>query len=87
MVGMHNNSATALNRAIDRDLRDTERLDHLRGVLTRTLDAIMHDAERLEHPDAQWNPEDLLIDLQDHIEHIDIERNRIGSGSVVVDDE
>lgn len=80
------NYQIALERAIDRDIRDTEKLTHIRALVTQWLDALAPDAADAEHPDARWHPEDLLVDLMGHRKNIEGELERL-RGPVVLDDE
>jgi hypothetical protein len=81
------NYSGALERAIDRDIRDEERLMHIATLVAGWLDALAPDAHDMEHPDAKWHPEDLIIDLQGHALSIAHELKRLRSGPPVVDDE
>jgi hypothetical protein len=81
---MSNSYDRALDEAIDRDLRDGERLDHFATVITTAMDAIAHDVHPLEHPHGKWHPTDLMNALQHQLRHVQIERGRLG-GPVVVE--
>ena len=81
------NYQTALSRAIDRDIRDEERLAHIAGLVAGWLDQLAPDACDIEHPDARWHPADLIYDLQAHASNIAGELARLKSGAVVLDDE
>ena len=80
------NYSVALERAIDRDIRDEERLTHIAALVAGWLDALAPDAHDMEHPDAKWHPEDLLVDLMGHSKNIEGELERL-KGPVVLDDE
>lgn len=81
------NYAVALERAIDRDIRDEEKLVHIQALVAGWLDALAPDASDLEHPDARWHPEDLIVDLAAHASNIAAELERLRSGPPVVDDD
>jgi len=80
------NYDAALDDAIDRDLRDSERLAHFLKVITEALDAIARDVYPMEHPNARWHPGDLVDDLQGHIRSITSEQTRL-RGPVTLEDE
>lgn len=81
------NYSVALERAIDRDIRDEERLAHIHALVTGCLDALAPDAADMESPVAKWHPEDLIVDLQGHALSIAHELERLRSGPPVLDDE
>lgn len=81
---MRSNYNAALTDAIDRDMRDQERLAHIADLVTNLLDALIPDAEALEHPDARWCPGDLIDSLQGELTSIRHELARVSSGPVVI---
>ena len=81
------NYSVALERAIDRDIRDEERLTHIHALVTGWLDALAPDSSDMEGPAAKWHPEDLIVDLQAHASNIAGELERLRSGPPVIDDD
>ena len=81
---LHDNYDARLDAAIDRDLRDAERLDFIANLVANMLDALIPDAHDLEHPNARWNPDDLIVDLRSHAKNIAFERQRL-AGPVVIE--
>ena len=83
------NYAVALERAIDRDIRDEERLEHLASLVTEWLDLLVPELKsgRLEHPDARWEPDDLAVDLQAHLNNIRHEQEKLKGPPVLDDDD
>lgn len=71
--------------AIDRDLRDQERLAHIDALVAELLDALIPDMHDLEHPDARWHPADLVDVLQDQRKSLKWELQRVSRGPVVID--
>ena len=82
-----NNRERALMDAIDRDLRDAERLEHIIGLTSTLLDALIPDMDPLEHPDIRWHPGDLADALADQLKSMRHELGRVRSLSVVLADE
>lgn len=82
-----NNYDPAHEAAIDRDLRDSERLEHFVHVIHTALDAVARDAYPLEHPHARWQPGDLIDALQGELISIRHEIHRMTTGPVVVEAE
>ena len=80
------NYNVALERAIDRDVRDTERLDHLHALISGWLDQLIPELDPLEHPLHHWHPADLADDLQGHLKSIRTEQMRM-RGPVYVDED
>lgn len=80
------NYSVAMERAIDRDIRDVEKLTAIHTMVARWLDELAPEAADAEHPDARWHPEDLLVDLMGHRKNIEGELERL-RGPVVLDDE
>lgn len=82
------NYTVALERAIDRDIRDDERLEHLANLVAGWLDQLIPElqAGALEHPGAKWEPSDLAADLQTHLNNIRHEQENL-RGPVVLDDD
>ena len=78
----------ALRDAVDRDLRDAERLDHIQTLVTNLLDALVPEMETgaLEHPDSRWHPDDLVTDLMGHLKSIHWEQQRVSRGPIVLGD-
>lgn len=81
------NYSVALERAIDRDIRDVEKLTAIHTMVLRWLDELAPEAADAEHPDARWHPEDLIVDLMGHSKNIEGELERLRSGPPVVDDD
>lgn len=81
------NYSVALERAIDRDIRDEERLTHIAALVANWLDALAPDAGDMESPRAKWHPEDLIVDLLGHATSIAAELERLRSGPPDVDEE
>ena len=80
------NYNVALERAIDRDIRDEERLEHIGALVAGWLDALAPDAHDMEHPKAKWHPEDLLVDLVGHARSIADELERLRGPTVIDED-
>ena len=80
------NYTVALERAIDRDIRDEERLTHLANLVAGWLDQLIPDLAPLEHPEHRWHPGDLVDDLQGHLKSIRAEQMRM-RGPVYVDED
>ena len=80
------NYTVALERAIDRDIRDEERLDHLHALISGWLDQLIPDLAPLEHPGHRWHPGDLVDDLQGHLKSIRAEQQRL-KGPLYVDED
>lgn len=83
---MISNYGTAHERAIDRDIRDTEKLAAIHTMIGRWLDELAPESSDCEHPDSRWHPEDLLVDLIGHSKNIEGALERL-KGPVVLDDE
>jgi hypothetical protein len=81
------NYDAALHAAIDRDLRDAERLSHIAGLVTGWLDQLIPELEAgaIEHPRSRWHPEDLVDVLQDQLRSIRWEQGNL-TGPVVVEE-
>lgn len=73
-----------LGNAIDRDLRDRERLEHINQLVANLLDALIHDMGALEHPDARWCPDDLVDVLLGQRKSIGFELQRVSRGQTVI---
>lgn len=81
------NYSIALERAIDRDIDDLERLEHCKAVVLRAIDAIAPDSTSpLRHPKARWHPGELLDELQGQLLNIQGELEHY-KGPPVLDDE
>lgn len=80
------NYDAALSEAIDRDLDDQERLEHLADLVAGWLDALVPELGEIRHPDASWHPGDLADDLRAHADSIKRELYRVSHGPVVMDD-
>lgn len=79
------NHDTALNRAIDRDLRDSERLKHIEELVSNWLDELAPDAYALENPTLRWQPGDLVDCLLDELHNIRREQARL-TGPVFIEE-
>lgn len=75
----------ALTAAIDRDLRDAERLAHLLNLVTNLMDAIIEDIHDFEHPNIRYQPVDLMDTLLDAAAALRSEQRNL-TGPVVVED-
>ena len=82
---MHTNDDASLQRAIDRDLRDEERLQHIHGLITKWMDELVPDCYNLEHPKRRWSPLDLMTALHEQAMSLDRERRHY-LGPVFVDE-
>jgi hypothetical protein len=72
--------------AIDRDLRDGERLDEIEQIIVATVARLAPHAFDLEHPNRRFSPIDLLADLT--AAWGDIQRERANyRGPLVLEDE
>jgi len=72
--------------AIDRDLRDGERLDEIEQIIVATVARLAPHAFDLEHPNRRFSPIDLLADLT--AAWGDIQRERANyRGPLVMEDE
>ena len=80
------NYTVALERAIDRDIRDEERLEHLANLVSGWLDQLIPDLHPLEHPRHRWQPGDLVDDLKGHLKSIRAEQMRL-KGPLYVDED
>jgi len=72
--------------AIDRDMRDAERLDAIEQIIVATVVMLGPDAFDLEHPHSRWTPLDLVADLAAAWGDIQRERANL-RGPVVIEDE
>lgn len=82
------NYAVAIERAIDRDIDDLERLEHCKAVVLRAIDAIVADSTSpLRHPKARWHPDDLYEVLKGQLMNIDGELEHYKGPPVLDDDE
>ena len=72
--------------AIDRDLRDAERLDAIEQIIVATVVMLGPDAFDLEHPCRRFSPLDLLADLASTWGDIQRERENY-KGALVIEDE
>jgi hypothetical protein len=79
------NYDAALHAAIDRDLRDAERLSHIAGLIGGWLDQLIPDMHDMEHPQARWHPGDLVDVLNGQLNSIRGEQARLG-GPIVVEE-
>ena len=80
------NYSVALERAIDRDIRDDERLDHLHALISGWLDQLIPDLAPLEHPERRWQPADLVDDLKGHLKSIRAEQMRLRGPTYIDED-
>jgi len=78
---------SAIERAIDRDIIDAERLAHFAETVANAIDALATDAHALGHPNRRWHPGDLLDDLQGHLKAIRFEQQRLTQPLVLDDDD
>lgn len=76
----------AVDRAIDRDLIDSERLKHFEHLVDAMLDALIPDAHDMSHPRARWHPTDLVDVLQGQARSIRWELDRL-RGPLVLDND
>jgi len=77
---------SALERAIDRDMRDIERLDYIEVLIAETLDKLIPDLAPLEHPRRRWSPYELHDALIEQLHSLRLERHHY-TGSVMVEDD
>lgn len=72
--------------AIDRDLDDAERIEHLLSIVTNALDAVIADIPDFKHPDIRYQPVDLMDALLDAAKSLRWEQQRVSRGPVVLGD-
>lgn len=73
--------------AVDRDLDDAERIDHLLTLVTNLMDAVIEDIADFRHPDIRYQPVDLMDALLDAAKSLRWEQQRVTRGPVVLGDE
>jgi hypothetical protein len=79
-------SLDAEQRAVDRDIRDEERIVRVEALIATWLDELMPVlAGRLEHPAARWQPGDLLDALCEQLANARAERANL-TGPLVIEE-
>lgn len=82
---LHLTHPDAVTLAVERDIRDKQRLQYIHSLVTKLLDDLIPQAADLAHPDVRWQPDDLIEVLTDQAKSIAWELNRVSLGPVVVE--
>jgi hypothetical protein len=81
------NELSAEDSAIDRDLRDSTRLEAIHECIVHWLDELIPMMHPMEHPQARWQPGDLVEALREQDQSLAWERNRLTGPLFIEEDE
>jgi hypothetical protein len=86
MIALRNYAPSRYDRAVDRDIRDAERLAAIDCLISQWLDELVPFLYPLEHPRIKWQPADVAEALREQLESLRAEVPHL-TGPLFIDED